>query len=75
MKFGTAIVLKKSHVLSIEYIFFCPWKIKMNADEMNIWGRAWQIEHSIELHSSGLTGAANHSDMQKIRIIGFFFFK
>ena len=36
MKFGTAIVLKKSHVLSIEYIFFCPWKIKMNADEMNI---------------------------------------
>jgi len=44
----------------------------MNADEMNIWGPAWQIEHSVELHSSGLIGMANHSDMQKIRIIGFF---
>jgi len=44
----------------------------MNADERNIWGRVWQIEHSVELHSSGLIGMANHSDMQEILIIGFF---
>jgi len=28
---------------------------------------------TVELHLSGLIGTANHSDMQKIRIIGFFF--
>ena len=44
----------------------------MNADETNIWGRAWQIEHLVELHSSGLIETANHSSMQKTRIIGFF---
>jgi len=27
----------------------------------------------VELHLSGLTGTASHPDMQKIRIIGFFF--
>jgi len=27
----------------------------------------------VELHLSGLIGTANHSDMQKIPIIGFFF--
>jgi len=47
----------------------------MNADETNIWGRAWQIEHLVELHSSGLIETANHSSMQKTRIIGFFFFE
>jgi len=28
---------------------------------------------TVELHFFGLIGTANHSDMQKIRIIGFFF--
>jgi hypothetical protein len=27
----------------------------------------------VELHLSGLTGTASHPDVQKIRIIGFFF--
>jgi hypothetical protein len=27
----------------------------------------------VELHLSGLTGTASHPDMQKIRVIGFFF--
>jgi len=31
--------------------------------------------NSAELHLSGLTGTANHPDMQKIRIIGYFFDK
>jgi len=29
--------------------------------------------NTVELHFSGLIGTANHPDMQKIRIIGFFF--
>jgi len=29
--------------------------------------------NAVELHLSGLTGTTSHSDMQKIRIIGFFF--
>jgi hypothetical protein len=28
---------------------------------------------TVELHLSGLIGTASHPDMQKIRIIGFFF--
>jgi len=28
---------------------------------------------TVELHLSGLIGTARHPDMQKIRIIGFFF--
>jgi len=28
---------------------------------------------TVELHVSGLIGTASHPDMQKIRIIGFFF--
>ena len=28
---------------------------------------------AVELHLSGLIGAASHPDMQKIRIFGFFF--
>ena len=31
--------------------------------------------NAIELHSSGLIGTASHSDMQKIQIMEFFFFK
>jgi hypothetical protein len=31
--------------------------------------------HTVELRSSGLIGVAIHPDMQKIRIIGFFFEK
>jgi hypothetical protein len=27
----------------------------------------------VELHLSGLIGTASHQDMQKVRIIGFFF--
>ena len=30
---------------------------------------------TVELHLSGLIGTTSHPDMQKIRIIGFFFFK
>ena len=29
--------------------------------------------YRVELHLSGLNGTASHMDMQKIRIIGFFF--
>jgi len=29
---------------------------------------------TVELHFSGLIGTKSHPDMQKIRIIGFFFF-
>jgi hypothetical protein len=29
--------------------------------------------NTVELHLSGLIGTASHPDMQKIRIIGFFF--
>ena len=29
--------------------------------------------NTIELHLSGLIGTASHADMQKIRIMGFFF--
>ena len=29
--------------------------------------------YTVELHLSGLIGTASHADMQKIRIIGFFF--
>jgi hypothetical protein len=31
------------------------------------------LKSTTELHLSGLTGTANHPDMQKIRIIGVFF--
>jgi hypothetical protein len=30
---------------------------------------------TLELYLSGLNGTANHSDMQKIRVIGFLFEK
>jgi len=29
--------------------------------------------NTVELHLSGLTGTTSHPDLQKIRIIGFFF--
>ena len=32
-----------------------------------------QRTRTVERHLSGLTGTARHPDMQKIRIIGFFF--
>ena len=31
------------------------------------------IAGTVERHLAGLTGTANHPNMQKIRIIGFFF--
>jgi hypothetical protein len=31
------------------------------------------LRNTVQLHLSGLIGTANHPDMQKIRIIGFFF--
>ena len=36
-------------------------------------GRLLVSRNTVELHLSGLTGTASHSDMQKIQIIGFFF--
>jgi hypothetical protein len=44
-----------------------------------VWGRADGLKlrirtaNTIELHLSVLIGTASHPDMQKIRIIGFFF--
>jgi hypothetical protein len=32
-----------------------------------------QIINTVKLHLSGLIGTASHPDLQKIRIIGFFF--
>jgi len=34
--------------------------------------RQFQQNCTVELHLSGLNGTANHPDMQKIQIIGFF---
>jgi hypothetical protein len=36
-------------------------------------GSSATLVSTVEFHLSGLTGTASHPDMQKIRIIGFFF--
>jgi len=38
-----------------------------------VWCLHTVAPNTVELHLSGLTGTASHRDMQKIRIIGFFF--
>jgi hypothetical protein len=40
-----------------------------------IWSASAEFRNAVELHLSGLLGTASHSDKQKIRIIGFFFWK
>jgi len=40
----------------------------------NAWMKFIEIlQTAVELHLPGLIGTANHPDMQKIRIMGFFF--
>jgi len=46
--------------------------------QVTVWstsGHTGQEEYTVDLHLSGLTGTASHLNMQKFRIIGFFFLK
>jgi hypothetical protein len=58
----------KEYQLFIEFSFVWPNSLKF------VKGRkACFFLSTVELHLSGLIGTARHPDMQKIRIIGFFF--
>ena len=52
-----------------------PYVIAQNKDSFNrfIVFDNWKCHNTVELHLSELNGMTSHHDMQKIRIIGFFF--
>ena len=61
-------ILPINIVVSDQYTLYIGYCMEHNGDD-----EPHDYTRTAELHLSGLTGTAKHTDMKKIRIIGFFF--